>query len=102
MLCPPRRLARTGASASFFMSLNQLDAFLAHAEGDPELARRLHDHGDPLDLAAFLALASEAGYAVEEADVFAAQIRAEGSLSDAELQRRVGQEARRLRHFIPG
>lgn len=84
------------------MSLIQLDAFLAHAEGDPELARRLHDHANPLDLEAFLALARQAGYGVEEADVFAAQLRAEETLSDAELQRRAGEEARRLRHFIPG
>ena len=84
------------------MSLHQLDAFLAHAEKDPELARRLHDHAQPLDLEAFLALARQAGYAVEEADVFAAQLRAEETLSDAELQRRAGDEARRLRHSIPG
>lgn len=89
----------TGRSA---MSLQQLDAFLAHAEGNPELARRLHDHANPLDLEAFLALARQAGFAVEEADVIAAQIRAEETLSDAELQRRAGEEARRLRHFIPG
>jgi predicted ribosomally synthesized peptide with nif11-like leader len=82
------------------MSLHQLDAFLAHAEGDHELARRLHDHTNPLDLEAFLALARQAGYSVEEADVFAAQRRAEETLSDAELQRRAGDEARRLRHFI--
>lgn len=74
------------------MSLNELDAFLVHAEGNPELARRLHDPADPLDLEAFLALAREAGYAVEEADVFAAQLRAEESLSDAELQRRAGRK----------
>ena len=84
------------------MSLNQLDAFLAHAEKDPELARVLHDHAEPLDLEAFLALARQAGYAVEEADVFDAQLRAEETLSDAELQRRAGDEARRLRSFIPG
>jgi len=84
------------------MTLQQLDAFLAHAKGNPELARRLNDPDDPLDLEAFLALASEAGYCVEEADVFAAQLRAEESLSDAELQRRAGEEARRLRTFIPG
>jgi predicted ribosomally synthesized peptide with nif11-like leader len=84
------------------MSLDQLDAFLAHAGRDPELERRLHDPGAPLDLEAFLNLARAAGYMVEEADVFAAQVRAEASLSDAELQRRAGEEARRLRHFIPG
>ena len=60
------------------------------------------DHANPLDLEAFLALARQAGFAVEEADVIAAQIRAEETLSDAELQRRAGEEARRLRHFIAG
>jgi predicted ribosomally synthesized peptide with nif11-like leader len=84
------------------MSLNQLDAFLAHAEGEPELARRLHDHADPIDLEAFLDLARQAGYTVEEADVLSAQLRAEETLSDAELQRRAGDDARRLRQFIPG
>jgi hypothetical protein len=29
-------------------------------------------------------------------------MRAEANLSDEELQRRAGEEARRLRHFIPG
>ena len=84
------------------MSLNQLDAFLAHAEKVPELERVLHDHAEPLDLEAFLALARQAGFSVEEADVFAAQLRGEETLSDAELQRRAGDEARRLRSFIPG
>lgn len=84
------------------MSLDQLDAFLAHARGDAELERRLHDPSDPPDLAAFLALARGAGFAVDEADVIAAQQRAEAGLSDEELQARAGAEARRLRHFIPG
>jgi predicted ribosomally synthesized peptide with nif11-like leader len=84
------------------MSLDQLDAFLAHAAGRPDLERRLHDPAAPLDLEAFLALARGEGFTVEEADVFAAQLRAEDDLSDAELQRRAGEEARRLRHFIPG
>jgi predicted ribosomally synthesized peptide with nif11-like leader len=84
------------------MSLDQLDAFLAHAKGDPALDRRLHDPADPPDLATFLALARDAGFALEEADVIAAQQRAEAELSDEELQARAGAEARRLRHFIPG
>ncbi len=84
------------------MSLAQLDAFLAHAHGLPDLDRRLHDHENPLDLGGFLALAREAGFEVEEADVIAAQQREEESLSDADLQRRAGSEARRLRHFIVG
>lgn len=84
------------------MSLEQLDAFLARAKHDPELRARLHNPADPPELADFLALARDAGFAVEEADVIAAQLRAEAALSDAELQRRAGEEARRLRHFIPG
>ena len=81
------------------MSLDQLDAFLVHARSDAALARRLQD---PQDLEAFLALAREAGFTVDADDVIAAQQRAEEALSDQELQRRAGEEARRLRHFIQG
>jgi predicted ribosomally synthesized peptide with nif11-like leader len=81
------------------MSLEQLDAFLARSRDQPELRARLREG---LDLEAFLALARQQGFIVEEADVIAAQQRAEADLSDAELQRRAGEEARRLRHFIPG
>ncbi len=84
------------------MSLEQLDAFLAHASRQPNLERRLQDHHDPLDLVAFLALARSEGFVVKEADVIAAQQREEENLSDVELQERAGTEARRLRHFIPG
>lgn len=79
------------------MSLATLDAFLAHARLEPALAERL---SQPLELPEFLALAREAGFSLEEADVIAAQQREEGRLSDAELQARAGAEARRLRHFI--
>ncbi|EDY37974.1 conserved hypothetical protein [Cyanobium sp. PCC 7001] len=79
------------------MSLEQLDAFLALARSREELAKRL---AEPLELADFLALARGSGYGVDEADVLAAQQRQEAQLSDAELQRRAGEEARRLRHFI--
>jgi predicted ribosomally synthesized peptide with nif11-like leader len=84
------------------MSLDQLDAFLAHARLHPEIEHRLHEPSQPLELAEFLTLAHEAGFTVEEADVIAAQQREEGQLSDEELQERAGAEARRLRHFIPG
>lgn len=84
------------------MSLAQLDAFLARVKDDPQLRERVQNPAEPLELADFLALARGAGFAVEEADVIAAQERAEAALSDAELQRRAGEEARRLRHFIPG
>lgn len=84
------------------MSLEQLDAFLAQAKADPELRQRLQDQAEPPALEEFLALARGAGFAVDENDVIAAQQRAEEALSDEELQRRAGEEARRLRHFIPG
>jgi predicted ribosomally synthesized peptide with nif11-like leader len=79
------------------VSLEQLDAFVAAARHDPSLQAQLEQ---PLELAAFLALARGAGYALSEADVIAAQARAEQGLSDQELQRRAGEEARKLRHFI--
>ncbi len=81
------------------MSLPQLDAFLAHCRSQPELQARLHGG---VDLETFLALARGAGFPLDENDVIAAQQREEATLSDAELQRRAGEEARRLRHFIPG
>ena len=79
------------------MSLEQLDAFLAHARQTPGLTDQLTE---PLKLPAFLDLARGLGYGVEEADVIAAQQRQEASLSDAELQERAGAEGRRLRNFI--
>ena len=79
------------------MSLDQLDAFVAAARSQPELQAR---HEQPLELAEFLTLARGAGYAVDEADVIAAQARAEQALSDQELQRRAGEEARKLRNFV--
>ena len=81
------------------VSLDQLDAFLLHARSQPELEQRLRE---PLELPELIALCASAGYAVEEADVVAAQLREEDGLSDDELQRRAGREARRLRSFIPG
>ncbi|MEB3296770.1 MAG: Nif11-like leader peptide family RiPP precursor [Cyanobacteriota bacterium] len=79
------------------MSLELLDAFLAHLRSSPALSERL---ARPLDLEEFLSLAHGAGFPLEEADVIAAQVRAEADLSDEELQARAGAEARRLRHFI--
>ncbi|MFM8935536.1 MAG: Nif11-like leader peptide family RiPP precursor [Vulcanococcus sp.] len=81
------------------MSLEQLDAFLAHARTRPDLAEQLQQ---PLEAQDLLALALAHGFALEEADLFAAQRREEERLSFAELQRRAGEEARRLRSFIPG
>ena len=81
------------------MALHQLDQFLQQARLDPNLAKQLEQ---PMDLEAFLALASQAGYQLSEQDVLAAQARQEASLSNRDLQQRAGEEARRLRSFIPG
>ena len=81
------------------MSLQQLDAFLAHARERPALAQRLRE---PLELPELLELAAAEGFAVLEDDVIAAQVREEQTLDDTELQRRAGLDARRLRTFIPG
>jgi predicted ribosomally synthesized peptide with nif11-like leader len=81
------------------LSLALLDAFLAYARSNPTLAQRLQQ---PLDLEELLALAAAEGFDLQEADVIAAQLREEEHLSDQELQRRAGEEARRLRSFIPG
>ncbi len=81
------------------LSLDQLDAFLAHARSSSSLSEQLQQ---PLELEALLALAAAEGFLVSEADVIAAQAREEESLSDEELQRRAGQDARKLRTFIPG
>jgi predicted ribosomally synthesized peptide with nif11-like leader len=79
------------------MSLQQLDAFLAHARRSPALKELL---ASPLELAEFLALARGEGFTVEEADVLEARERDEAKLSAAELQERAGVDARRLRSFI--
>jgi predicted ribosomally synthesized peptide with nif11-like leader len=81
------------------VSLQQLDAFLAHARGLPELRERL---SDALELPEFLRLARHEGLELEEADVIAAQQREDSHLSDADLQNRAGVDARRLRNFIHG
>jgi predicted ribosomally synthesized peptide with nif11-like leader len=86
------------------MSLDQLDAFLAYARtaaGDDGDALRAA-LAAPLDLDAFLALARCHGYSLVETDVLAAQAREDSRRSDADLQRQAGEEARRLRSFIPG
>jgi len=81
------------------VALHHLDQFLQQARLDPNLAEQLNQ---PMDLEAFLALASQAGYQLSEQDVLAAQARQEASLSNRDLQQRAGEEARRLRSFIPG
>ncbi|APD48818.1 MULTISPECIES: Nif11-like leader peptide family RiPP precursor [unclassified Synechococcus] len=81
------------------MSLQQLDAFLLQASLQPQLQARLNE---PLELADFLMLARGEGYAVEETDLLEAREREESQRSASELQQRAGDDARRLRNFIPG
>ena len=81
------------------MALDQLDAFLEHARTEPELAELLRH---PLSLEDFLQLAAGVGFSLSEQDVFEAQARADSERSDAELQAQAGEEARRMRSFIPG
>ena len=54
------------------MSLEDLDRFLTLRDSDPDLAQAL---AQPMDLDRFLGLAAEHGFALSEADVFAAQQR---------------------------
>ncbi len=95
---PPSGLVK-GSHGSFAVSLEQLDAFLLHARSSASLQEQLQQQ---LDLEAFLKLARQEGFPIEERDVLAAQQREEAQLSDEELQHRAGMEARRLRTFIPG
>ena len=81
------------------VSLQQLDAFLQYARSKPELAERLKT---PMDLSDLLRCAAECQFQVEESDVIAAMVREDDQLSDVELQQRAGEEARKLRNFIPG
>ena len=55
-----------------------------------------------MDLERFLGLAAEHGFALTEADVFAAQQREHHARTAAELQQHQAVESRRLRNFIHG
>ena len=81
------------------MSIKDLDRLLALREEDPLLDKQLED---TIEVEQLLELAQDHGLDVTEADLFAAQQRDEDSLPAEELQRRMAEEARRLRHFIQG
>lgn len=81
------------------MALADLDQLLALRSEDAALAEQL---SGPLDLEALIQLATERGLVVTEADVFAAQERAQATQSSSQLQQQAAQESRRLRHFIQG
>ena len=81
------------------MSLEDLDRFLTLRDSDPDLAQAL---SQPMDLERFLGLAAQQGFALSEADVFAAQQREHQVRTAAELQQEQAVESRRLRNFIHG
>ena len=81
------------------MALADLDRLLELRGQDPELAQAM---AEPLAMDQLIALAAARGLAVTEADVLAAQERADAVMAPQQLQERVAQEARRLRHFIQG
>jgi len=81
------------------VSLSELDRLLERRRHDPDLAEKLRE---PMDLEAFLALASEYGCDVTETDVIAAQQRELSGQAAAELQRQQAVDSRRLRSFIQG
>ena len=81
------------------MSLEDLDRFLQLRDSDPDLAHAL---AQPMDFERFLGLAAQHGFALSEADVFAAQQREHQVRTAAELQQDQAVESRRLRNFIHG
>ncbi|TCD56498.1 Nif11-like leader peptide family natural product precursor [Synechococcus sp. BS55D] len=81
------------------MSLEDLDRLLALRVEDAQLAAQL---AQPLGVQELCELAAARGLEVGEADILSAQQREESRLSQQQLQERVAQEARRLRHFIQG
>ena len=87
------------ARALLFMSLQDLDSLLQQRHDEQELARRL---SEPLSVEALIELGRERGLSITEDDVINAQLREDSDASSAELQRRMADESRRLRHFIQG
>lgn len=81
------------------MALADLDRLLELRGQDPELAQAM---AEPLAMDQLIDLAAARGLAVTEVDVLAAQERADAAMAPQQLQERVAQEARRLRHFIQG
>ena len=81
------------------MSLQDLDAFLSQRETDSALAAIL---AEPLSIEALIELARGRGFNITAADVFSAQAREDADAPSVELQRRMAEDSRRLRHFIQG
>ena len=81
------------------MSLEDLDALLQQRMEEQELAKRL---SEPVSVETLIELGRQRGLSISEDDVIRAQLREDSDAPSAELQRRMAEESRRLRHFIQG
>ena len=81
------------------MSLEDLDALLQKRHEEQELAQRL---SEPVSVETLIELGRQRGLSITEDDVIRAQLREDSDAPSAELQRRMADESRRLRHFIQG
>ena len=85
--------------ALLFMSLQDLDTLLKQRHQERELAERL---SEPVSVETLIELGRERGLSITESDVISAQLREDSEAPSEELQRRMADESRRLRHFIQG
>ena len=81
------------------MSLQDLDTLLQRRREEQELAKCL---SEPVSVETLIELGRQRGLSITEADVISAQLREDWDAPSAELQRRMADESRRLRHFIQG
>ena len=81
------------------MSLQDLDTLLQRRREEQELAKCL---SEPVSVETLIELGRQRGLSITEADVISAQLREDSDAPPAELQRRMADESRRLRHFIQG
>ena len=87
------------ADALPFMSLQDLDTLLQQRLEEQELAERL---SEPVSVETLIELGRQRGLSITENDVINAQLRADSDAPSADLQRRMADDSRRLRHFIQG
>ena len=87
------------ACVVLFMSLQDLDNLLNQRQEEQELAKLL---SEPVSVETLVELGRQRGLSITEADVISAQLREDTDAPSAELQRRMADESRRLRHFIQG
>ena len=81
------------------MSLQDLDTLLQRRHQEQELAKRL---SEPVSVETLIELGRQRGLSITENDDISAQLREDSDAPSADLQRRMADESRRLRHFIQG